>query len=181
MNDSSNESADREQADRKNTARAEPQTSKGPPHAAGNTDGPDIPKSGVLLGLDYGTKRVGVAVSDREQSIASPLVNYTRRGNADADLLSKVADEYRAVALIVGLPVYASGDEGQKAREARAFGKWAAEVTGLPVRYWDERYTSKIAEMHLQQAELTSKQRRRRRDKLAAQIMLQSYLGRAET
>ena len=69
-----------------------------------------------------------------------------------------------------------SGDEGQQARNARAFGQWAAEATGLPIRFWDERFTSAIAEEHLMAAKLSSKKRKARLDKVAAQIMLQSFL-----
>jgi putative Holliday junction resolvase len=73
-----------------------------------------------------------------------------------------------------------SGDEGEKAREARAFGRWAAETASLPVRYWDERYTSTVAEGHLLAASLSKKKRLARLDMLAAQVMLQSYLDAAD-
>ncbi|HID24712.1 MAG TPA: Holliday junction resolvase RuvX, partial [Planctomycetaceae bacterium] len=62
------------------------------------------------------------------------------------------------------------------ARQARQFGQWVRRVTGLPVQFWDERFTSSLAESVLREAELTRKQRKARRDKLAAQIMLQSFL-----
>jgi len=136
-----------------------------------------VPAEGVLLGLDYGTRRVGVAVSTREQTIACPLENYTRQGKRpDGARLAALADEYRAVGVVVGLPVHMSGDVGQKAREAMQFGRWVGQVTGLPVQFWDERYTSSLADDLLQQGEFSRKQRQARRDKLAAQIMLQSFL-----
>jgi len=69
-----------------------------------------------------------------------------------------------------------SGEEGEQARRARAFGAWVTEVTGLPIRFRDERFTSAVAEEHLQSASMTSKQRKARRDKLAAMFMLQSFL-----
>jgi len=68
------------------------------------------------------------------------------------------------------------GDEGGKAREARAFGEWVSQVVGLPVVFWDERYSSAMAELYLQQSELSAKKRQARLDKVAAQIMLQSFL-----
>ena len=139
--------------------------------------GASFPREGRLLGLDYGTKRVGIAVSTPEQNIASPLETYTRRSvEDDARHLARVADEYAAVGIVVGLPVHMSGDEGQKAAEARAFGKWAAEVTGLPVCFWDERHTSTMAEQHLLSAELTKRKRKSRIDMVAAVFMLQSFL-----
>ncbi len=136
-----------------------------------------VPTFGRLLGLDYGTARVGIAVSTPEQNIASPLENYTRQNrDADGRRLVEIVREYDIVGLVVGLPVHMSGDEGQKAIEAREFGQWAGTVTQLPVCYWDERFTSLVAEMHLQQAGLTKKKRKARLDKLSAQIMLQNFL-----
>ncbi len=136
-----------------------------------------FPVRGRLLGLDHGTKRLGVAVSNDEQTIASPLENRTRQSrDADAEFLRRIVREYDAVGLVVGLPVHMSGDEGSKAREARRFGEWASEATGLPVRFHDERHTSLIAAARLMEAELSEKKRKARLDKVAAQVMLQSYL-----
>jgi putative Holliday junction resolvase len=78
--------------------------------------------------------------------------------------------------IVVGLPVHGSGQEGQKAREARQFGAWLRAITHLPVTYWDERFTTLEAERHLLDAGLTKKRRQARLDKVAAQILLQSYL-----
>jgi putative Holliday junction resolvase len=136
-----------------------------------------VPTFGTLLGLDYGTKRIGVAVSTPDQTIATPLENYTlRNATLDAEFLRKLASEYQAVGLVVGLPVHMSGDEGGKAREARQFGEWVANVCQLPVVYWDERYSSALAGLYLQQAELSRKKQKERLDKVAAQILLQAFL-----
>ena len=137
----------------------------------------DFPRPGRLLGIDYGTKRVGIAVSSPDQLYSSPLENFTRRSPPhDAAHLLQLAEEYEVAGLVVGLPVHMSGDEGGKAREARAYGQWLNEVTGLPVRYWDERFTSAAAEVHLLAAQLSKKKRKARMDMLAAQILLQSFL-----
>lgn len=137
----------------------------------------DIPSHGRLLGLDFGTKRLGLAVSNPEQTIATPLETYARRDEAqDARYLLQTAQENRAAGLVVGLPVHMSGDEGEKAREARAFGEWASRVTNLPVAFADERYTTALADDHLRAAHLGPKKRRSLRDMLAAQILLQGYL-----
>ena len=136
-----------------------------------------VPTDGVLLGIDFGTKRVGFSVCDYTQFIATPLFNYTRQTpNLDAEQLLQLARENQAVGLVVGLPVHMSGDEGGKAAEARAFGSWASEITGLPVQYQDERYTSSIAEQHMLNAGLSKKKRRERLDKVAAQVLLQAFL-----
>jgi putative Holliday junction resolvase len=130
-----------------------------------------------LLGIDFGTVRVGLAVSDPERRIASPLATYRRRDAAhDGCYFREVTATEEVGTLVVGLPVHTSGREGQKAAEARAFGAWLAQVTGLPVVFWDERFTTVQAESHLWAAGLTHQQRRERRDRVAAQILLQSYL-----
>lgn len=149
------------------------------PPAPVNSD--DFPARGRLLGIDFGTRRLGFAVCNLEQTIASPVANYTRSSlELDARRLRQIVAEYSAVGLVVGLPVHMSGDEGGKAREARTFGAWASAVTGLPVRYGDERYSSLIAEQRLLDAELSMKKRKARLDMLAAQHILQGYLDRSD-
>ncbi|MCI0457869.1 MAG: Holliday junction resolvase RuvX [Gemmataceae bacterium] len=130
-----------------------------------------------LLGVDYGTVRVGLAVSDPERRLASPLATYARRGREqDAAYFRALVKEEGVGGILVGLPVHTDGREGPKAVEARQFGKWLAEATGLPVAFYDERFTTVEAEGLLWEAGLTHKQRKERRDRVAAQILLQSYL-----
>jgi putative Holliday junction resolvase len=130
-----------------------------------------------LLGVDYGSVRVGLAISDAGRLIASPLTTYERRSaEQDAAFFRGVVNDEGIGQLVVGLPVHLGGREGLKAGEARAFGQWLGEVTGLPVVFWDERFTTVQAEQFLQEAGLTSKRRKRRRDRVAAQILLQTYL-----
>lgn len=130
-----------------------------------------------LLGVDFGTVRIGLAVSDPERKIAFPLTTYTRRDrDQDADFLRRTVAEEAIAAIVVGLPVHLSGIEGAKASEARQFGKWLAEVTGLSVIFWDERFTTVEAESALWTAGLTHKKRKARRDRVAAQMLLQAYL-----
>lgn len=132
---------------------------------------------GRLLGVDYGTKRVGLAISDPNRSIASPLgVRERTDPDQDARYFAKLAREEAVTGLVVGLPIHCSGREGMKASEARDFGAWLAAATQLPVVYWDERFTTHEAERHLLDAKLTKKRRQARRDMVAAQILLQSYL-----
>ena len=133
--------------------------------------------SPCLLGVDYGSVRVGLAISDPDRKFAFPLATYVRCDREqDAQYFRGVVTEHAVGHLVVGLPVHLHGGEGQKAAEARAFGTWLGEVTGLPVVFWDERFTSVEAEGHLLAAGLTDKQRKARRDRVAAQILLQSYL-----
>lgn len=132
---------------------------------------------GRIAGIDYGTVRVGIALADLEIGIATPFATYTRRSRAaDAEFFRRLALDERLLRFVVGLPVHASGHESQKSHEARRFGAWLGETTGLEVHFFDERYTSAEAEAALMAAQLTKKKRQGRIDQLAAQIMLASYL-----
>ncbi len=133
--------------------------------------------TGRLAGIDFGTVRIGVAITDAERRIASPLVNYTRRGaTADAEFFRQLTNKEQIAGFVVGLPIHLDGHESQKSTEARQFGKWLADITGKSVVFFDERFTSSEAEQALAGAELTKKQRKARLDKLAAQILLTAYL-----
>ena len=130
-----------------------------------------------ILGVDYGTKRVGLAITDADRRMALPLTLH-ERGNLEheAQFFRALVETEDIALILVGLPVHMSGDEGQKAAEARAYGKWLGVTTNRPVAFWDERLTTSQAEQLLWDAGLTHKQRKERRDKVAAQILLQSYL-----
>jgi putative holliday junction resolvase len=132
---------------------------------------------GRLAGIDYGTVRIGIAVTDADQKFASPLENYTRRGEAaDKKFFEQLARDERIVTFVVGLPVHLDGHESQKSTEARKFGEWLQLLTSVPVVFFDERFTSAEAEQLLESAEFTKKRRKARLDKLAAQILLSAYL-----
>ena len=121
--------------------------------------------------------RIGIAITDARQTLASPLDNHARGSkDQDARYFQQLVQDEALVGFVVGLPVHLSGDESQKSYEARLFGKWLAEATGLPVDFYDERYSSVIADDFLAAGQLTKKQRLRRRDMLAAQVILASYL-----
>jgi len=130
-----------------------------------------------LLGVDYGKARVGLAVSDPERKIAFPLEVRHRRGReADAAFFRELAEREGVGGLVVGLPVHTDGREGAAAAEARAFGAALAEATGLPVVFYDERFTTVSASAALWEAGLTHRRRKERVDKVAAQMLLQAYL-----
>ena len=134
-------------------------------------------KTGRVAGIDFGTVRLGIAVSDAGRSIASPLENYTRRSpDEDARHFRRMAEEEEVVLFVVGLPVHLDGRESRKSVEARQFGQWLAAATGLPVEFHDERFSTVQADQILLLADLTAKRRKKRRDMLAAQIMLAAYL-----
>lgn len=136
-----------------------------------------LPGAGRLAGVDFGTVRVGVAISDPGQTISSPLETYHRRNEKlDAKFFVDLVALERIVGFVVGLPVHMSGDASQKSREAVEFGKWLTEQTGVPVNWIDERYSTAMARDVLSQSKMSGKKRKAQLDKLAAQILLAAYL-----
>jgi putative Holliday junction resolvase len=137
-----------------------------------------LPSTGRLLALDWGDIRIGLAVCDETQLIASPLETVTRRAGkrypmpALLDLVARNA----AVGLVVGLPLTPEGDEGDAAREARALGELVAGRTGLPVEYWDERMTTARALRSIQEQGGSTRGRKEDVDALAAAVLLQGFL-----
>lgn len=132
---------------------------------------------GRIAGIDYGRTRLGIAITDPERRLASPYENYQRRGQRqDAARFRRLVSEEGVTLFVVGLPVHLDGRQSQQSQEARRFGAWLAGVTGVPVEFFDERFTTVEAEQHLRQAGLTHKRRKARRDMLAAQIMLAAFL-----
>lgn len=140
---------------------------------------PALPPTGRLAGVDYGTKRIGIATCDPGRKFCGPHEVYERRTpELDARYFTKLTKDEGLVGFVVGLPLHTSGDESGKSREAREFAKWLGELTKLPVVLYDERYTSHAAEQLLAATELTKKRRKARLDALAAQMILESYLAR---
>lgn len=140
-------------------------------------DEKSFPIQGRLAGIDFGTVRVGVALCDATQTWVSPWEIYTRKNpQLDRAWFQRLVAEERIVGFVLGLPVHSTGAESQKSIEARRFGKWLTEGTNLPIAYYDERFSSAEAENLMAQAGFTKKGRKERIDKLAAQIILTSFL-----
>jgi putative Holliday junction resolvase len=132
---------------------------------------------GRVVGVDFGTVRIGIAITDPSRTFASPLEQHTRSGAAgDARYFQRLAQREEVQLFVVGLPVHLSGDESQKSFEAREFAKWLGETTGVPVELFDERFTTSLADEVLAAGELTKKKRKARRDMLAAQFLLSGWL-----
>jgi putative holliday junction resolvase len=126
------------------------------------------------LGVDYGTRRVGLAISDGLGLTARPLEVVARR-DLEAEL-RKIVDEYRVDGIVVGLPTGLRGDEGESAEGARELGKEIERILGVPVHYVDERFTSRMAESTLLESGMRRRERRETVDKVAAAIILQTFL-----
>lgn len=132
---------------------------------------------GRVAGIDFGRARIGIAISDPERRLASPYENYARRGpEADARRFRALAAEERIVLFVVGLPVHLDDRESAISREAREFGRWLGEVTGLPVEFFDERFSTREAHELLKGAGMKHARRKRKLDMLAAQVVLSAYL-----
>ena len=134
--------------------------------------------TGRALGLDLGSKRVGVAVGDRTGTIASPLHVLPRSGNVRRDHLAiaqLVIDE-EAVIVVVGLPLNMNGTSGPAAKAAIDEATALATVVGVPVVTFDERRTTVTADKAMLEANMRAQARRRIVDKIAAAVMLQNWL-----
>ncbi|MEL6967020.1 MAG: Holliday junction resolvase RuvX [Pseudomonadota bacterium] len=133
--------------------------------------------SGRLLGLDLGTKTIGLAICDSAWSIASP-VRTIRRSKFTADVadLLDYAKKESVAALVMGLPLNMDGSEGPRAQSTRAFVRNMVRHTELPVLFWDERLSSFAAENAMLEADLSRKRRERSIDQMAASIILQGAI-----
>ena len=133
-----------------------------------------------ILGLDPGERRIGVALSDPTGTIASPHSVIDRRTVDPAVAVRELCDEYGVDLIVVGLPTGLSGNEGPSAKAARAFGVLVSKAAGLPVQYQDERFTTVTAEGALLEGGVRRDKRREVRDKVAAAVILQTYLDRKD-
>lgn len=131
---------------------------------------------GRVLAFDPGTTRIGVAVSDPLRIVAGPLMVIPA---ADfEDRVGTLISEYQPSTLVVGLPVSLSGKENAAADRARAFGARLAEITGLPVQFVDERFTTATAESAMLEGGVKRRDRRSNVDKVAAAVILRHFLDR---
>ena len=131
-----------------------------------------------FMGIDYGTRRIGLAVGDTDAGVASPVETIEARGGITDQVraVETTAQEYQVDAFVIGLPLNMEGTEGDQAKVARKFGEALARTTGKPVHYWDERLSSRHAQELLQPAGLTHRQQRAIEDSVAAQVILQGFL-----
>src|SRR5262245_61624663 len=135
---------------------------------------------GRVMGLDVGTKTIGIAVSDPGRTLASPVRTLSRRSvRDDADRLVSLAGDHEADEVVVGLPYELDGTEARSARLARQIGAALVE-RGLVVRYVDERYTSVEADRQLLEVGLSRARRKEVIDQAAAVLILQSWLDHPE-
>jgi putative Holliday junction resolvase len=138
-----------------------------------------LPHGRAVMGLDLGTKTIGVALSDRLWSVASPHETVKRvKFTDDAARLMAIAAGREVGGIILGLPRNMDGSEGPRAQSTRAFARNLARLTELPIGYWDERLSTVAAERALLEADATRKRRMQVIDNIAAAYILQGVLDR---
>ena len=138
-----------------------------------------LPARGALIGLDLGTKTIGVAVSDPDRRLAAPVETIARkRFNLDAERIFALAAERRAAGFVLGLPINMDGTEGPRAQSTRAFARNLAKLTELPIALWDERLSTAAVERALIEADASRSKRKAVIDQHAAAYILQGALDR---
>jgi len=137
------------------------------------------PPRGALLGLDLGTKTIGVAVSDPDRRIAAAVETIQRTTfSKDAARLKTLADERSAVGIVLGLPLNMDGSEGPRVQATRAFARNLARIHALPIGLWDERLSTAAVERQLIEADVSRAKRAKSIDQHAAVFILQGALDR---
>ncbi len=130
-----------------------------------------------ILGMDVGTKTVGLAVSDELGWTAQPVTTLKRQNDPQTlNDLAVIVEDYSVQEFVVGIPLHMNGQEGTSVEMARGFAKQVQERFGLPVHEWDERLSTVTAEQVLRQGKVKGKKRKEVVDKLAASVILQGYL-----
>jgi len=143
---------------------------------------PLLPVRGALIGLDLGTKTIGVAVSDPDRRLAITVETVARtRFAADAARILALAAERRTVGFVLGLPINMDGTEGPRAQSTRAFARSFASLTALPIALWDERLSTAAVERALIAADASRAKRKAVIDQHAAAYILQGALDRLTT
>jgi putative Holliday junction resolvase len=133
------------------------------------------------MGLDVGTKNIGVAISDESGILAQGKKAVPRKSDSQAvEEIKKMIEEYSVKEVVVGLPLNMDGTKGERALDSERFSGLIEKETGLAVKLWDERLSTKEVEDVLISADVSRKKRKKVSDKLAAQIILQSYLDSKE-
>jgi putative holliday junction resolvase len=138
-----------------------------------------LPKGARLLGVDLGTKTIGLALSDVERRIATPLETLKRtKFTPDAAAIRAIVERFGVGGLVVGLPLNMDGSEGPRAQATRAFARNLKPVLGLPIAFWDERLSTMAATRMLIDADASRARRDALVDKVAAAYILQGALDR---
>jgi len=140
---------------------------------------PLLTREARLLGLDVGTKTIGMALSDVTRSVATPYHTVRRtKFSEDAVVIEAAIEEHDVGAVVIGLPLNLDGSEGPRAQSTRAFARNLAARIAVPILFWDERLSTAAVERHLIEADASRKRRAEVIDRMAAAYILQGALDR---
>ncbi|QHQ34454.1 Holliday junction resolvase RuvX [Algicella marina] len=139
----------------------------------------ELPSVGALMGLDLGTKTIGVAVSDTLRSVATPILTINRKKfTGDAEALEAIIGPRAICGIVIGMPLNMDGSRGPRAQSTEAFARNMATRTIVPITFWDERLSTVAAERALLEADTSRRRRAEVIDHVAASYILQGFLDR---
>ena len=135
--------------------------------------------SQILIGLDVGFKTIGIAVSDRSYTIASPVNTVLRKGTSkDLIKLKEYLTEYEIGGFVIGLPISLDGSENEQTKKIRKFSNELKSYFSLPFEYWDERYSSDVIFKEMRKSDVSATKLKKKLDQKSAAYILQGYLDR---
>lgn len=137
----------------------------------------NFPTTGRIAAIDFGTVRIGIAICDPDWILASPLeIHSAKNWEDDHDYFGGLVRAEKIAGFIVGLPIHLDGGESEKSKECRKFATWLADATNIPVRMFDERFTTADANRRIASAGYSRKKKKDRLDAVAALVLLESFL-----
>jgi putative Holliday junction resolvase len=130
-----------------------------------------------ILGIDYGDRSIGLAISDKLRITAQALGRYqVKNRKADALYFKNLVKQHQVSKIVIGLPLQMDGSEGIRVKKTREFVRWLEKALGLPVVFWDERLTTRQALQVLHEQKMNGREKKKRKDQIAATIILSNYL-----
>jgi putative Holliday junction resolvase len=130
-----------------------------------------------ILGIDYGDRSIGLAISDKLFITAHAIGRYqVKNKKADALYFKDLVKQHQVSKIVIGLPLQMDGSEGTRVEKTREFARWLEKILGLPVLFWDERLTTRQAMQVLQQQKINGRKKKKLKDQVAATIILSNYL-----
>ncbi|MCG8651953.1 MAG: Holliday junction resolvase RuvX [Pirellulales bacterium] len=140
-------------------------------------DDSEFPTQGRLAAIDFGTVRIGIAICDPDRILASPLeVRAAANWRDDGDYYRSLVQQERIVGFVIGLPIHCDGGESDKSRQCRQFARWLSDQTQMPIRLFDERFTTVDANRRMAGGGYSRDKKKQRIDAVAALVLLESFL-----
>ncbi len=135
----------------------------------------------TLLGLDFGDKTIGIAVSDKNKTIATPIITIKRKGILkDIKILLSIFEEYNVGGIILGLPLSLDGNENERTEKVRKFAKEIKKDKDIKIAFYDERYSSDVIFKELRKNSISREKIKKKIDQMAASYILQGFLDNAK-